>query len=214
MLKNRAGGHEANAIGLSDWQSARPFLTDNKNPCHVIRKIIVLFLITFLISCASKSVIKENNEVQTMKLTSPAFENNGKIPSIYTCEGKDINPPLLISDAPKGTKSFVLIMDDPDAVKPAGKIWIHWVMWNIPPDTTEIAEGVEPHGIPGRGTSDILGYQGPCPPDAEHRYFFKLYALDAMLDLPVGYTKEQVEKAMDGQVIESTELVGRYEKMK
>jgi len=101
-------------------------------------------------------------------------------------------------------------MDDPDAIKPAGKVWDHWVIFNMPPDTTEILEGTEPQGIHGIGTSGNLKYHGPCPPDGEHRYFFKLYALDMMLDLAEGVTKSEVENATQGHVIEQTELVGRY----
>ena len=145
-----------------------------------------------------------------MKLTSSAFEHNGIIPFLYTCDGQDMNPPLLILDVPEKAKSLVLIMDDPDAVKPAGKVWDHWIIWNIPPDTKEIKAGKQPRGIYGKGTSNSLLYKGPCPPDAQHRYYFKLYALDRELDLPQGSMKIDVEKAMDGQIIEQTELIGLY----
>ncbi len=149
-----------------------------------------------------------------MKLSSSAFRNGGLIPSIYTCEGKNINPPLEISEVPKLAKSLVLIMDDPDVPKtlrPSG-IFDHWVITDIPPDTTHIKEHSTPPGVEGKNTSGKKGYFGPCPPDREHRYFFKLYALDKMLHLPAGKTKDEVEKAMRGHILEQCELLGLYEK--
>lgn len=145
-----------------------------------------------------------------MKITSSAFEHGGKIPSKYTCDGEDINPGLVISEVPGEAKSLVLIMDDPDAVKPAGKVWDHWIVWNIPADTTEIAEGEKPKGMHGRGTSGNLNYHGPCPPDAEHRYYFKLYALDSELDIAEGSTKKDVEEAMKGHIVAQAAIMGKY----
>ena len=147
-----------------------------------------------------------------MKLTSSAFQHDRKIPRKHTCDGTDLNPQLSISGVPPETKSLVLIMDDPDAIKPAGKVWDHWIVFNIPPTTTEIPEGEEPAGLHGKGTSNNLKYHGPCPPDAEHRYYFKLYALDSMLSLPEGVTKKQVEDAMKRHILTQTELIGRYER--
>jgi hypothetical protein len=147
-----------------------------------------------------------------MKITSPAFKNNGMIPSRYTCDGININPPLTFSDIPENTKTLVLIMDDPDAVKPAGKVWDHWIVFNIPKETTEIQEDQEPNGIHGKGTSGNLKYHGPCPPDGEHRYFFKLYALNTELNLIEGSKKSEVEKAMQSYIIEKAELIGKYSK--
>jgi Raf kinase inhibitor-like YbhB/YbcL family protein len=150
-----------------------------------------------------------------MKLTSTAFENKGKIPSKYTCDGPNTNPPLRISDVPSGAKSLALIMDDPDVPKNLRKdgMWDHWVVFNIPANLREIKEGEEPRGVHGSGTAGNANYYGPCPPDREHRYFFKLYALDGELDLPAKATKAQVEKAMEGHVLEKTELMGRYERV-
>lgn len=145
-----------------------------------------------------------------MNLTSSVFEHNGKIPALYTCDGQDMNPPLFISDVPAKTKSLVLIMDDPDAVKPTGKVWDHWLVWNIPSSLREIKEGEEPKGVFGLGSSRHLGYKGPCPPDGEHRYYFKLYALDKKLELPEGSGKVDIERAMDGHIIEQAELIGLY----
>lgn len=149
-----------------------------------------------------------------MELNSPAFKNGGKIPSKYTCEGENISPPLKIEDAPLDVKCFVLIMDDPDAVKPAGKVWVHWVVFNIQPETEEILEGEMPKGIQGEGTAGELEYQGPCPPDGEHKYFFKLYALDEELSLKEGATKAEVEDEMEGHILEEAELIGKYKKKK
>ena len=153
-----------------------------------------------------------------MKLTSPAFGHNGKIPSKYTCDGAGISPPLKISDVPANAKALVFIMDDPDIpafVKEKFKIemWDHWILFNIPIGTKEIQEG-KSVGTKGKGTYPHLNYGGPCPPDKEHRYFFKLYALDVKLDLPEGATKAQVEKAMQGHILAKTELVGRYERIR
>jgi Raf kinase inhibitor-like YbhB/YbcL family protein len=146
----------------------------------------------------------------TMKITSSAFEQNGQIPSKYTCDGSNFSPPLTFTGIPANAQSLVFIVDDPDAMKPAGKVWDHWVLFNIPPTTTEIREATQP-GKSGSNSKPALGYQGPCPPDGEHRYFFKLYALDvAELNLKVGATKAEVEAAMNGHVIAQAELVGRY----
>ena len=155
---------------------------------------------------------------RNMKLTSSAFENNGRIPGKYTCDGQELSPPLKIENSPVLAKSFVLIMDDPDIpdfVKEKFRIhvWDHWVLFNINPTVKEIKEGQNP-GIKGKNTAHRLGYASPCPPDREHRYFFKLYALDTLLQLKEGSTKIQVEEAMQGHIIAKAELVGRYERTK
>lgn len=143
-----------------------------------------------------------------MKLTSPAFANNGKIPSKYTCEGEDVNPPLVFSDVSEDTKSFVLIVEDPDA--PA-KTWVHWVVFNIPPSTREIDEDTIPDdALLGRTDFGNKSYGGPCPPSGTHRYIFKLYALDTELDLEVGVTKREVEYAMQGRIIDEAHLTGLF----
>jgi Raf kinase inhibitor-like YbhB/YbcL family protein len=149
-----------------------------------------------------------------MKLTSSAFSHEGKIPSKYTCDGDNINPPLNISDVPPGAKSLVLIMDDPDVPKTIREdgMWDHWVVFNVPTSVREIEEGVEPAGTHGAGTGGDEGYLGPCPPDREHRYFFKLYALEKELDLPTGAKKREVEKAMQGHIMAEVVLMGRYER--
>ena len=171
-------------------------------------KYVALMLLIFILGC---SVPNTNQEVN-MKVTSPAFQEGQKIPSKYTCDGVNISPPLEIADIPKETKSLVLIMDDPDAIKPASKVWDHWIVFNIPPTTKKIEENKEPQGIHGKGTSNNLKYQGPCPPDTTHRYFFKLYALDISLTLPEGVIKKQVEEAMKNHILAQATLIGVYSK--
>jgi Raf kinase inhibitor-like YbhB/YbcL family protein len=151
-----------------------------------------------------------------MKLTSSAFAEGGKIPSKFTCQGENINPELHIKDVPPQARALVLILDDPDVPEFVRKdrMYDHWVVYNIPPTTTHISENSQPSGIPGKNTSGGLDYTGPCPPDREHRYFFKLYALDQMLQLKEGASKREVEKAMQGHIIAQTQLMGRYEKHK
>ena len=120
-----------------------------------------------------------------MKLTSPAFEHGGKIPSKYTCDGSNVNPELHFEDVPDSTEALVLIMDDPDVPKylrPDG-MYDHWVVYNIPKETRIFKENSVPPGLQGKNTANALAYTGPCPPDREHRYFFKLYALDKQLPL-------------------------------
>ena len=154
-----------------------------------------------------------------MKLTSPAFSEGGKIPSKYTCDGQNINPALVFSNVSVKAKSLVLIMDDPDIPdfvkqKFSIQVWDHWVIFNLPPETKGMAEGKNPPGLLGRTTRGNNSYGGPCPPDREHRYFFKLYALDTELDLPEGATKVEVEKAMNGHILAEAKLMGRYERVK
>lgn len=144
-------------------------------------------------------------------LSSSAFENKNEIPSIYTCDGKNISPPLHIEGLPGGVKSLALIMDDPDA--PSG-MWVHWVRWNIPVETIDVGEGAEPMGIPGNGSGGNTYYKGPCPPSGIHRYYFKLYALDTELDIPEGSPKEDLLEAMVGHILAESELMGTYTRNK
>jgi len=150
----------------------------------------------------------------TLSLSSPAFEADGLIPVKYTCDGANLNPPLTVAGVPPATKSLVLIMDDPDAIKPAGRVWDHWLVFNLPPTTANLAENTVPAGVTGRNTGGQTAYQGPCPPDREHRYFFKLYALDTILDLTEGVNKKEIEQALAGHILDQTELIGRYERLK
>jgi Raf kinase inhibitor-like YbhB/YbcL family protein len=148
--------------------------------------------------------------MNALKIYSPVFEHNGRIPSKYTCDGQDINPPLRVENIPTGAKSLALIVDDPDA--PRG-IWVHWVVWNIAPDTYEIKEHAIPAGAK-EGMNDFRkrSYGGPCPPSGTHRYFFKLYALDATLNLNPGTDKAGLEKALKGHILGQAELIGLYER--
>ncbi len=155
-----------------------------------------------------------NQQQTTMKIESPAFGNNESIPSIYTCDGQNTSPELNFSGVPNNAQSLALIMDDPDVPKtllPAG-VFDHWLVWNMPADTTKIGQGEKPSGVIGNNGADKPGYTGPCPPDREHRYFFKLYALDSLLDLPQNATKTQLEQAMAGHILEQAKLMGRYDR--
>lgn len=143
-----------------------------------------------------------------MKITSSAFQNNAKIPSKYTCDGENVNPPLQFLDVPNDAKSLVLIVDDPDA---PSKTWVHWVVYNIGTKTSEVKGNSVPEGgIEGMTDFGKPGYGGPCPPSGVHRYFFKLYALDTTLDLPQNATKQMVEEKMKGHILDKAELIGLY----
>jgi Raf kinase inhibitor-like YbhB/YbcL family protein len=159
-------------------------------------------------------------EAATMKLTSPSFAHNQPIPNKHAGDGQDVSPALKWEAAPVGTKSFVLICDDPDAMSVAGKVWDHWVIWNIPATTAELPENVEKKAVVLGGVKQGLnswpevGYNGPLPPPGHgvHHYHFKLYALDVELSLPARSTKQQVEAAMKGHVLGQAELMGTYER--
>ena len=144
-----------------------------------------------------------------MQLTSSSFSHNQPIPDKYGCDGEDINPPLEISEVPENAESLVLIMDDPDA--PITGSFVHWTLWNIDPATDEIPENSVPEGaVQGTTNFGSVGYGGPCPPSGEHRYFFRLFALDKKLDLAEGASREELDQAMEGSVIDSTELIGLF----
>lgn len=154
-----------------------------------------------------------------LSLTSPAFSNHGAIPKRHTCDGEDVSPPLVWAGAPEGTKSLLLIVDDPDAPDPTAPkmTWVHWLIYNLPPTTDELPEAISAEALPAgakEGQNDWrnLGYGGPCPPIGRHRYFHKLYALDTVLTDLKAPTKSQLEKAMKGHVLAQAELVGTYEK--
>ncbi len=158
-----------------------------------------LLLLVFLAACA-----------QTMELSSTAFIADGSILAKYTCDGDNVNPPLQISDVPIEAKSLILIVDDPDA--PRGD-WVHWLIWNMDPKITEITENSVPAGAV-QGLTDFGSNEwgGPCPPSGTHRYYFKLYALDTLFELPLATTKVQLEAAMQGHILEQTQLLGTYQR--
>ena len=155
----------------------------------------------------------------SLALTSSAFTHGGQIPRQYTCEGKDISPAIIWNGVPEGTRTLVLIVDDPDAPDPKApkRTWVHWVLYNIPPGAHGLKEALPPAGLPdgtlqGKNDWKRTGYNGPCPPIGRHRYFHKLYALDAVLPDLKEPTKAELEKAMEGHVLEKTELMGTYQK--
>ena len=146
-----------------------------------------------------------------MKLESPAFENGKVIPRKYGYKTENLSPPLQISKIPEGTKSLVLIMDDPDAMGAVGKVWVHWVLWNISSDTKEIFENSIPNNsVEGKTDFDEIGYGGPAPPDKEHTYIFKLYALDEILNLKQGAIKTEVEELMEKHILTEAILEGKF----
>lgn len=152
-----------------------------------------------------------------MRITSTVFRNEGTIPKLYTCEGKDISPPLVWTDVPTGTKSLALIVDDPDAPDPAAPkmTWVHWVLYNMPSVTEGLPEGVKslpPGTKEGVNDWNRTGYGGPCPPIGRHRYFHKLYALDIVLPDLRQPTKVQLEHAMKGHILAEAQLMGTYQK--
>lgn len=156
--------------------------------------------------------LKPIQQTMPLSIKSTAFSANDMIPARFTCDGKNISPELIFGNIPEGTQSLALTLEDPDVprtVRTDG-MWDHWVVWNMSPTTTRIAEGAVPSGIIGKGTNGKASYLGPCPPDREHRYFFTLYALDATLSLPQSATKEELLKALAPHLIEKATLIGRY----
>ena len=146
-----------------------------------------------------------------LELKSTAFSNGEEIPKKYGYKNDNVNPPLTINGIPPETKSMTIIMDDPDAQAAVGKIWVHWVIWNLDSTTTDIPESCTiSDTINGKNDFGELGYGGPAPPDKRHTYIFKLYALDTKLDSQKGATKAQIEGAMTGHVIEQTTLKGTF----
>jgi len=149
------------------------------------------------------------------QLTTTAFRDGGSIPKKFTCDGPDVSPALSWGDPPAGTKSLAIICDDPDA---PGGTWVHWVLYDLPADTRKLPEGIaKDHqlkngGLQGRNDFGKIGYNGPCPPrGSEHRYFFKIYALDSKTGLKAGATKSDLERAMNKHVLAQAQFVGRYQ---
>ena len=164
---------------------------------------------TLLLAGGIAIVISQSLAAANLQITSSAFPPNGSIPSKYTCDGQSVTPPLTFSSVPPKTQSLVLIVDDPDVPKnlmPSG-VFDHWLVWDLAADSKGFAEGAGKGGINGMGQP---GYIGPCPPDREHRYFFKLYALDTKLTGAKIANKADLESAMKGHIIEQAELIGRY----
>ncbi len=176
----------------------------------------MLLLMTWSTASESQSAPKGESKPMNLKVTSSAFTDGQPIPAKFTCEGKDVSPALQWTGAPPNTKSFALIADDPDA--PAGT-WVHWVLYDLPPNTSELAEGVAPkESLPNgakQGINDFrkTGYGGPCPPPGKpHRYYFKVYALDAVLGLKTGTTKQDLTRAFANHVLAEGQLMGTYQR--
>lgn len=160
---------------------------------------------------SSNTALDRIKIMRELILKSPDFEHEADLPSKYTCDGQDINPKILIENISERTKSLVLIMDDPDAT--GGITWDHWLLWNIPPETKEILENSVPAGaVQGKNSWARNDYGGPCPPkgNSKHRYMFKLYGLDTILELSPDSSKAEVEKSMEGHILNRTVLMGFY----
>lgn len=183
------------------------------------RKVIlslIAFVSCLIIAAVQPCLAQSGSKAdRTIEMTSTAFQQGGMIPKQYTCSGKNISPPLAWSGVPQDAKSIALIVDDPDA---PGRTYVHWVVFNMPPARRGLPENVRPgKTIPGGGQQGVTtgrknGYLGPCPPSGTHRYFFKLYVLDTMLDLKSGSSKNELLKAIEGHVINRGQLMGTYKK--
>jgi Raf kinase inhibitor-like YbhB/YbcL family protein len=180
------------------------------------KKNNILFMLTILLcGVGPNSIAQKGDGKMAITITSSAFKEGGMIPAKYTCDGQDISPPIKWQQVPKDAKSFALISDDPDA--PIG-VWVHWVMWNIPSEANELVEGVpavkEFQNGSKQGINDFMqhGYGGPCPPNGTHRYYFRIYALDAMLDLPDRATKKDLVAAMKNHILAEGSLMGKYQR--
>lgn len=172
--------------------------------------MICLAIIIAMAGCKSQeaSLSQEGEVEMSIQITSSIFNEGDRIPRLYTCDDQNVSPPLAWTGIPSDTVSLVLIMDDPDA--PAGT-WVHWVLYNLPPDLTGLEQGKSGGGVDGKNDFNRLGYGGPCPPKgSNHRYFIKVYALDTILDLKSGATKAQVESAMRGHILAQGQLMGKY----
>jgi Raf kinase inhibitor-like YbhB/YbcL family protein len=193
---------------------------------HLLRRrcFLLLPLLALAAGCAKNEPdrpavdsVSPSKGASVMQLVSSAFGQNGEIPSKHTCEGKDVSPPLSFSGAPPGTKSYALIVDDPDAPDPKApkRVWVHWVVYDIPAGSSALAEGANraPEGArDGKNDWGRTGYGGPCPPIGRHRYFHKIYALDVLLGDRGPLDKAGLTAAMQGHVLASGELIGTYEK--
>lgn len=168
----------------------------------------LLFLIALATPVIGLAQAQSASGSASLKVTSSAFPDGGKIPKKYTCDNTNVNPPLRIENLPKAVKSLALIVDDPDA---PGRTWTHWLLWNIDPKAIEIREDSVPQNAV-QGTSDFgsARYGGPCPPSGEHRYYFKAYGLDTALSLPSSAKKAALEKAMVGHIVAQGSLMGTY----
>jgi Raf kinase inhibitor-like YbhB/YbcL family protein len=194
------------------WRGAKGLAMGRPNAARVLLLGSVLLGLDALIFGAAA------DPAMALTITSSAFKQSGKIPSTYTCEGDDVSPPLSFEGAPAGTKSLALIIDDPDAPDPKApkRVWVHWVLFNLPPGVTGVTENASAEGLPAgavQGVNDFQhrSYGGPCPPVGRHRYFVRLYALDAMLPAKA-LSKAELEAAMEGHLLGKAELMATYQK--
>lgn len=188
-----------------------------------MKKMFLYLLIISLAACtASPAQIPQSSETKpieeaamSLKISSSAFSNGQPIPSDFSCDGRDVSPALSWTEPPAGTKSFALIMDDPDA--PMGT-WVHWIIFNIPASTRNLKEGVATDqqlsdgSLQGKTSAGSSGYHGPCPPSGTHRYYFKLYALDSMLSLTAKADKKALLAAMESHILANAELMGTFKR--
>jgi Raf kinase inhibitor-like YbhB/YbcL family protein len=207
--------------GILEGRFIKKIQLFRRGPDRMMRKTfnILLMLPIVLYGCVKQETPGKSKEEEVTKMairvTSPAFEEGGMIPSKYTADGLNVSPPLEWAGVPDGTKSIALISDDPDA--PVGT-WVHWVMWNIPPEISGLPENVPPDRSLSDGSKQGItdfrspGYGGPAPPSGTHRYYFKIYALDMKLDLPDSSTKADLLKAMKGRILAEGQLMGKYKR--
>jgi Raf kinase inhibitor-like YbhB/YbcL family protein len=187
-----------------------------------MKKYLFCFFLSICLIAGGAQSLPAKDQINTktkggkaMEIKSSSFKHEDMIPAKYTCDGQNISPPLSWSGAPEKTKSFALICDDPDA--PVG-LWVHWVLFDIPANVNSLPENVSRHeeiaglGKNGKNTSQHSGYDGPCPPGGTHRYYFKLYALDTMLNLKPGLTKDELLAAMKGHILAEAQLMGKYKR--
>jgi len=178
----------------------------------LIAKLFILFMFVSLLFVYTKNPRKEANAMD-LEVSSTAFENGGNIPSKYTCDGKDISPSISWNKGPAGTKSYAIIADDPDAPI---RTWVHWVIYNIPENVTSLPEAMSNDklldfgALQGKNDFRKIGYGGPCPPGGTHRYYFKVYALDTLLDVKPGLTKKQLLKTIERHILTKGKLMGKY----
>jgi Raf kinase inhibitor-like YbhB/YbcL family protein len=188
---------------------------DKMKTAEMLRHLSFLFIVFLLLIFFQMNKPLHSIGGEQMEITSSAFEEGQMIPKKYTCDDVDISPPIKLANVPEGAKTIALICDDPDA--PVGT-WVHWVLFNLPANITELPEKVPPDEVLSngakQGTSDFgrIGYGGPCPPSGTHRYYFKVYSLDKELDLKPGATKAELLKAMEGHIVAEGQLMGKYKR--
>ena len=205
------------AVRFSCWSQYSQGVCDRQNTAPS-RRTLLAGVCALLAGClgddatqSATTTTEAFTQMGEIELTSPAFADGEQIPTEYGASGRNVNPPLEIAAVPADAESLALIVDDPDAVEPTGKVWEHWILWNVPPATESIPEGWTPETAQ-EGTNDAgtVGYSGPNPPDAVHEYRFQLFALDTTLDLPASTDADDLRAAMEGHVLAQTQLTGTY----